>query len=244
MSKKTYPLLYAAYGANTNRAHMARRCPTGRYVGNAVIEGYRLIFRSVADVIPVAGQSTVVAMWEIMPADERALDQFEGYPSYYTKHYARIRFRGKNRLMMFYIMTGNRHDRHEPPYGYEHTLREGYAQCGMDPTQIDAAIRDARNSERRQQRYSGSWLSPAERKAKQEKTDYARLMQRTGSRPAPPSPMPRTQGALWHFGDDDQDDQLDAQYEEHSSRLDRLRGIFPEYPDWFLSETGYFDGFK
>lgn len=243
MSKKTYPLLYAAYGANTNQRHMATRCPTAVYVGNAEIADYRLIFRSVADVIPVRGQSVVVAMWEIMPSDERALDSFEGYPHHYTKHYARIKHKGKNRLMMFYVMAGDRRDRHEPPSGYEHTLREGYKQCGMDPSQIDAAIRDAQNSERRQQRYNGSWLSKEERDARKPavRSDYGRLMGRVSGKPSKPA-TPRATRDMFasdaeQFADDSE------RYADEYERTARLREMFPEYPDWFLKESGYFKAF-
>lgn len=155
--KTKYPILYAAYGANTNREHMAHRCPTAVYLGNVEIYDYRLVFRSVADVIPHRGASTICALWNICLRDEQALDVFEGFPHHYTKRFATMRGRGKPQDVMFYIINGNRSDRHEPPASYEMTLRQGYRQCGMDEDQINAAITDARNSYRRELRYKGKW---------------------------------------------------------------------------------------
>jgi len=102
---QTYPILYAAYGANTNREHMRTRCPTATYVGNCTLHDFALVFRGVADVIDARGEETVCALWEIQPKDERALDTFEGFPFHYTKRYARIQYRGQSRLVMFYVMA-------------------------------------------------------------------------------------------------------------------------------------------
>lgn len=153
----TQPILYAAYGANTNREHMKHRCPTAVYLGNVEIFDYRLVFRSVADVIPHKGASVVCALWDIYQRDEEALDVFEGFPNHYTKRFAMMRGRGKPRDVMFYIINGNRADRHEPPESYEMTLRKGYRQCGIAEDQINSAIADARNSYRRELRYRGKW---------------------------------------------------------------------------------------
>ena len=163
---QNYPILYGAYGANTNRRHMRTRCPTAKYVGNCVLHDFALVFRGVADVIDVPHSEVICALWEIMPADERALDTFEGYPSHYTKRYARIQYRGESRLVMLYVMAGDRIDVHEPPHSYEDTLREGYRACGMPTRQIDRAVRDAKRSNDRLKTYRGAWVKK-DAKAKQ-----------------------------------------------------------------------------
>jgi gamma-glutamylcyclotransferase (GGCT)/AIG2-like uncharacterized protein YtfP len=157
VSKQTYPILYAAYGANTNRAHMATRCPTAVYVGNIILHDYKLAFRGVADVVPAKGRGVECALWEIYENDEASLDRFEGYPHHYTKHYAKMQYRGKSRTIMFYVMAGKRHDVHEPPYSYERTLREGYEACGLRGAQIDEAIREC-DSHKRRKTYFGKWV--------------------------------------------------------------------------------------
>lgn len=153
-----YPILYAAYGANTNRTHMRSRCPTARYVGNCTLHDFSLVFRGVADVVDIRHANVVCALWEIMPADERALDMFEGFPTHYTKRYARIQYRGETRDVMFYVMAGQRNDVHEPPHSYEATLRDGYRECNMSQKQIDRAVRSATKSSDRQKRYRGVWV--------------------------------------------------------------------------------------
>jgi gamma-glutamylcyclotransferase (GGCT)/AIG2-like uncharacterized protein YtfP len=152
-----YPILYGAYGANTNMRHMAQRCPTARYVGNMIVDDMALIFRGVADVIPHKGSRVWCALWRIMPSDERALDQFEGYPTHYTKIVVDLVHKGKSKDVMLYVMAGNRRDRHEPPQSYEQTLREGYIACNMPQRQIDEAVREAQESTRRELRYKGKW---------------------------------------------------------------------------------------
>ena len=74
---------YFAYGANMDALQMEERCPGARQVDTeAMLPNHR--FR-----IAAAGYGTVVpeplnvvfgVLWELEPADEAALDRFEGVP--------------------------------------------------------------------------------------------------------------------------------------------------------------------
>ena len=81
--------IYIAYGANTNRRAMARRCPNAKPIGAGFIVGQRFKFNNVADIVPAqigSGVSDAPAVaWEITPDCEKALDRFEGFPSLYRK---------------------------------------------------------------------------------------------------------------------------------------------------------------
>jgi hypothetical protein len=134
--------LYLAYGANTNVANMASRCPEAKYVGNVSIPNHRLVFRGVADVTPSKGNTVLCALWVISPKDEQALDGFEGFPNLYVKRYMTVRLQGKRHRVMFYVMRARSYEA-EPSEKYEATLRTGYEQCGMSTEQIDRAIAHA-----------------------------------------------------------------------------------------------------
>ena len=71
---------YFAYGSNMNRYQMARRCPDATYLGRAVLKGHRFMInrRGVATLKPHRLASTFGVLWQITPACERVLDQFEG----------------------------------------------------------------------------------------------------------------------------------------------------------------------
>lgn len=76
-------MLYLAYGSNLHLLQMARRCPTAKVFGTALLNGYRMLFRGngwggVATVERDAESSVPVLLWEIQPADEAALDRYEG----------------------------------------------------------------------------------------------------------------------------------------------------------------------
>lgn len=89
---------YFAYGANMDAAAMAERCPSARLIGPAVLDGWRIALEA-------AGHATIVAataarppakvfgvLWSILPADERALDAFEGVADgMYAKSKLRVR---------------------------------------------------------------------------------------------------------------------------------------------------------
>lgn len=78
---------YIAYGSNMVAEQMAFRCPDAKLIGTGWLEQHTLEFYLHATVEPSASPSdrVPVAIWEISPADERSLDRYEGYPTYYTK---------------------------------------------------------------------------------------------------------------------------------------------------------------
>ncbi len=133
--------LYFAYGANTNLAAMASRCPLAVPNGRMTLNDHRLVFRGVADVEQCKGRVTFGALWWITSRCERSLDAFEGFPDLYTKQYGRLTLDGVEQLVMFYTMTSPSYE--APPYTvYERTLREGYASFGLPTEQIDLAIEE------------------------------------------------------------------------------------------------------
>ena len=79
---------YIAYGSNMVAEQMAFRCPNARLIGMGWLPNHRLEFYLHATVerSRARGAQVPVAVWEIDETDERSLDRYEGYPSYYTKH--------------------------------------------------------------------------------------------------------------------------------------------------------------
>ena len=81
---------YIAYGSNLNAAQMKRRCPTATILATADLKGYELLFKggltgSYLTIEKKESGSVPVAIWEVNPADELALDRYEGYPNFYYK---------------------------------------------------------------------------------------------------------------------------------------------------------------
>ena len=114
-----------------NLEQMKHRCPTAIAVGAVMLENWRLIFNDVASVERAKGESVPVVVWDIQPADEKALDIYEGWPRMYRKEMRRIKLDGKIRLAMIYIMNDNL--RYSPPSaGYYNVIHEGYESAGFD----------------------------------------------------------------------------------------------------------------
>ena len=82
MKNKKY---YIAYGSNLSVEQMAHRCPDARIAGQAVLAGWELLFRGCATIAPNPKKNTPVLVWEISERDEKNLDTYEGYPTYYRK---------------------------------------------------------------------------------------------------------------------------------------------------------------
>ena len=83
--------LYAAYGSNMDPEQMLRRCPSSPHVGTGWIRGWRLTFGAeeygwegaLATLVPADDDSpgVFVALYDLTPADEQALDAWEGADS-------------------------------------------------------------------------------------------------------------------------------------------------------------------
>ncbi len=91
--------LYAAYGSNMNPAQMVERCPHSPLHGTGWLEGWRLTFGgedigwegALGTVVEEAGQRVFVALYDLSPADEQSLDQWDGASlDYYRKATVRV----------------------------------------------------------------------------------------------------------------------------------------------------------
>jgi len=69
---------YLAYGSNLNQDQMMQRCPEARIIGSIYLNGYKLVFRGVADFEKDVNSKLALGLWEISEDDEKALDGYEG----------------------------------------------------------------------------------------------------------------------------------------------------------------------
>lgn len=129
---------YIAYGSNLNLKQMAIRCPTAKPVGTAMLEGWQLIFKSVATLEPCEGAVTPIAIWELEDSDEVALDRYEGFPRFYRKEYLNIEVRGKAIKAMIYLMNDG--TLCMPSKWYLDAIAQGYEDVGLDTVHITKAL--------------------------------------------------------------------------------------------------------
>ena len=140
--------LYVAYGSNLNTYQMRYRCPTARLVGTGIIKDHELQFKgrkdsAFATIAPSEGSTVPVAVWELQPRDEKALDRYEGYPNYYFKQDIPVEMKnGETINGMVYIMD-LRQDFGIPSAGYVQTVSEGYHNCRLDTAVLKNAIRQS-----------------------------------------------------------------------------------------------------
>ena len=133
---------YIAYGSNLNVAQMVRRCPEAKPIGTAVLENYILYFKGSGSgyyltIEQKSGGKVPVAIWEVTPEDEKALDRYEGFPRFYYKHNFTLSVtafdeKATAELECFaYIMTEGREVGLPTPY-YLATCIQGYKDFGFD----------------------------------------------------------------------------------------------------------------
>lgn len=132
---------YIAYGSNLNVLQMTARCPHAKIVGTASLRGWELLFKgsmtgSYLTIERCQGGEVPVAIWEVTPSDEAALDRYEGFPTFYYKKDIQVRclgFSGECKTLpaFAYIMHEDR------PIGvpsgrYLMTCLEGYYAFDFD----------------------------------------------------------------------------------------------------------------
>ena len=127
-------MLYLAYGSNLSHAQMALRCPAARPVGPALLHGWRLRFRHVANAEAEAGTVLPGALWRLTPACEATLDAFEGVAGgYYRRETVVAQTREGRAAALVYVMDGRASEPVAPPLPhYRETIERGYADFGLD----------------------------------------------------------------------------------------------------------------
>ncbi len=113
-------MLYIAYGSNMNKSQMAFRCPKAKPLGGALLHGWRLVFRGVADIIEDKSSMCPIGLWELTDECEKALDRYEGVPHLYSK----VWLTKGDKSYLTYIMNSNNY--HLPSKPYFDGIRQGY----------------------------------------------------------------------------------------------------------------------
>ena len=97
--------LYIAYGSNLNVRQMKTRCPNAKILGTAKLKGWELLFKgsksgSYLTIEKKENAIVPVVIWKVDKTDEKALDRYEGYPTFYYKKDIKLQYKG--------IRTGKR----------------------------------------------------------------------------------------------------------------------------------------
>lgn len=145
---------YLAYGSNLSVVQMAHRCPNAIYVGTAEIPNYRLFFKgsktgSYLTIEKHKGSKVPVLVWEIDVTDEKNLDCYEGYPTFYYKKEIEVELMpfikgSKSEIInaLVYIMDESR-SLGSPTFQYYDTCLEGYCRFGFDCEILEQALIDS-----------------------------------------------------------------------------------------------------
>ena len=146
MPEKKY---YIAYGSNLNLRQMRQRCPDARVIGTAELKGWQLLFKgsktgSYLTIEEKTGGTVPVAVWEVSENDEKRLDMYEGYPTFYYKKELAVTVKGirtgklREKKAFVYIMHEDRPIGVPSDY-YLQVCAEGYYSFRFDFTYLEDA---------------------------------------------------------------------------------------------------------
>lgn len=138
---------YLAYGSNLNVEQMACRCPASRIVGTAVINGWELLFKgsktgSYLTIERNDEGAVPVAIWAVTGNDEKALDFYEGYPSFYYKKDFTVTEQATGKVIKaFAYIMDERRPLGRPSDFYVATCMQGYRRFGFDENVLRTAYK-------------------------------------------------------------------------------------------------------
>lgn len=145
---------YIAYGSNLNVRQMMERCPLAKIKGVSEIPDYELLFKgsktgSYLTIEPRKNSKVPVAIWSITQEDEKALDRYEGFPTFYYKKEMKLPvtfLSGETRNIdaFAYIMHENRKIG-MPAFYYVETCLEGYRIFGFDQKYLVKALKKSKS---------------------------------------------------------------------------------------------------
>lgn len=140
--KKKY---YVAYGSNLNVAQMAVRCPGATPYATGTLTDMRLLFKgsktgAYLTVEPADGYDVPVGIWEVSPANERALDRYEGFPGFYDKREVVFHAPDGSTLEAFMYVMHRHFKLGVPSQAYINTCHIGYTDFGFDTSTLEEAI--------------------------------------------------------------------------------------------------------
>lgn len=133
---------YIAYGSNLNVRQMRERCPGAEVFGTTKLYGWELLFKgsktgSYLTIEPRHGGTVPVVIWKVTPNDERALDRYEGYPTFYYKKTMKLKLRhtASGKIRQIYAFAYIMHEDRPigvPSWHYMDVCLEGYDAFGFD----------------------------------------------------------------------------------------------------------------
>ena len=115
-----------------NVSQTQQRCPGITRIGRSQLNGFRLVFNYHADIIPADKCIVHGGLWKITGDHEVALDQYEGYPTYYGKYYEND--------VMFYRMREAAENSEPPSKWYLKTIVQGYKDFGLTQDDFEESL--------------------------------------------------------------------------------------------------------
>jgi hypothetical protein len=128
--------LHFSYGANMDRAGMAKRCPGATALGPAMLDHFRFVITAdgYASVTPASGQCVHGVLWKLTPRDLQALNIFESLDSGLYRH-VMLPVRIGSRMMQAGVYLGRRHEG-KPKPGYLELIIEAAREWDLPASHI------------------------------------------------------------------------------------------------------------
>ncbi len=140
-------LPYFAYGSNLYGEQMRQRCPFSKVKAPAILNGYKLVFREVADITKRKHNKVVGMLYKVTAPDIVALNKCEGYPYKYTITIGDVMVGHRTIKCFWYEIKDKKTHLSEAPKGiYFAKIAAGYAAWSLDPQELYGSIRRVQNA--------------------------------------------------------------------------------------------------
>ena len=128
---------YLAYGSNLNKEQMQKRCPGAVPVGTMTLKGFELKFKGPLTIEKKNGGRVPLGIWQVNEEHEKALDRYEGFPTFYYKKEVII---PGDKTAFIYIMNERMSSRTTTRHYYD-VCAQGYKDFGLDEKYLKEALK-------------------------------------------------------------------------------------------------------
>ncbi|MFL2673191.1 MAG: gamma-glutamylcyclotransferase family protein [Dehalococcoidia bacterium] len=130
---------YFVYGSNLNLKQMKASRPYYRYTINFILDDYRLIFRSAADIERHLNSKVEGIIFLFSDEYERNLGKYERVPNIYRKEYFKCKIDNNDECVLYYKMNSEGVGR--PTNRYYKAIYDSYLQNNLKISLLKDALR-------------------------------------------------------------------------------------------------------
>lgn len=135
-------MYYFSYGVNCHPEHMATLCPGAKNLSSVQLLDTKLVFNYHCNIVEHKSSCVHGLLWDITEQHLAALDDYEGYPSYYQREYKEVYDPSTSSFKLALVYYIPNTGIYPPSSGYYLRVLNGYKLTGLSTESLILALEE------------------------------------------------------------------------------------------------------